>query len=47
MGPSRPSMGPSRPSMGPSRSSFGRGGFSRPSSGGFGGNRAAPVTRGR
>ena len=49
---SRPSFGVSRgsgfsrPSMGPSRSSFG-GGFTRPSSRGFGGNRAAPVTRGR
>ncbi len=36
-----------RPSIGPSRSGFGGGGFKRPSSGGFGGNRAAPVTRGR
>lgn len=53
---SRPSFGGSRgggfkrPSMGSSRSSFGGfggGGFKRPTSGGFGGNRAAPVTRGR
>ncbi len=37
-----------RPSMSPSRGSFGRpGGFSRPTSGGFGGVRSVPTTRGR
>lgn len=48
----RPSVG--RPSIGPSRSgsvgrpSVGRpGGFSRPSSGGFGGSRSVPTARGR
>jgi len=50
----RPSSAPSRgsstgrPGFGSSRSSFGRsGGFSRPSSGGFGGGRSVPAARGR